>query len=124
MFVRAVCAAIAGLFLVSTLKQCKSDYAPAVTLCVCIYIITLCIDGFMTVYGSIAEEIMPIDGELSKALLKIVGISYMRSFVCGICNDYGQKSIAEKADIAARIAAVSVVAPHLIKVYVYIIKLL
>ncbi len=124
MFVRAVCAAIAGLFLVSTLKQCKSDYAPAVTLCVCIYIITLCIDGFMTVYGSIAEEIMPIDGELSKALLKIVGISYMRSFVCGICNDYGQKSIAVKADIAARIAAVSVVAPHLIKVYVYIIKLL
>ncbi len=124
MFARSICAAIAGVFLVSTLRQCKSDYAPAVTLCVCVYIITLCIDGFMTLCGGIAEEMIPIDSELTKSLLKIAGISYMRSFVCGICNDYGQKSIAEKADIAARIAAVSVVAPHLIKVYVYIIKLL
>lgn len=124
MFVRVMCAAISGLFLVSTLRQCKSDYAPAVTLCVCIYIITLCIDGFLTVYGGIADEVMPIDSELTKSLLKIVGISYMRGIVCGICNDYGQKSIAEKADVAARIAAVSVVAPHLIRVYVYIIKLL
>ena len=124
MFLRCVFSAVAGLFLVNTLRQCKSDYAPAITVCVCIYITLMCIESFLMMYTDITVNILPIDNGLTKPVLKIVGISYLRSFICGICNDYGQKSIAEKVDFAARIAAVSIVAPEIMKVFVYIIKLL
>lgn len=124
MFLRCVCAALAGLFLANTLRQCKSEFAPTVTICVCIYILSVCIDGFNVIFDSVTKDMLPIDETLAKSVLKIVGISYLKNFVCGICNDYGQKSIAEKVDFAARIAEVSIVAPEIIKVYVYIIKLL
>ncbi len=102
-------------FLVVILRQHRPEFAllaaAAAAAVVLVYII-----GALAPYFSEFLDMMNnagIKSEYFFAVLKAVGICYITRFCADLCRDFGQTSLADKAELAGRTALIVLSLPFL-----------
>ncbi len=98
--------AITAVILISILKTYMPQFVIPVTLAATILLLYLILDGLtysfryiLDIYQSLSSgrEYLPI-------ILKVLGIAYVTEFAVALCQDAGEKSIANKIELAGKIA--------------------
>ena len=87
------------------LKQSRPDIAMLLTIAGGIVIILMVLKEIAAIFGwfnTLAAK-TNIDSNIIKILIKILGIGYIAEFAASACEDAGNKSMAEKVVLAAKI---------------------
>lgn len=102
---------ILGLCIISAvlsivLKQHKQEYAFFISVCSAVFILSLILTKLLPAVEEIKLLISAsgIDTEYFKTALKALVIAYLTEFVANTCRDFGQSSLASKAELAGRTA--------------------
>ena len=117
---------IIGIIVINMIKQYCPEYAIIATVGVSICLLWVVLGKLSFLMDEIGDMkgSLNIDSKLSSDAAKLILIAYARKFGCDICCDFGYKSISDKVDVFARIAAGVVLIPQMHSLYVDIIKLL
>ena len=126
MLVKITLIGIFGIVIINMVRQYKSEYAVVAALAVAISMMFVLLELIGDVKKAFDNyvEAFALSGELVKGVFKITSIAYVRKFGCDISTDFGYKIIADKIDLAARLAVVIILFPEIMSLYVNIIKLL
>ena len=95
-------AAIAVIFL----KQYKAEYAVVVAAAAGVVVLLLMLSNIRSSV-LVFYELFAQNTQISyyfKVALKALGITYLTGFVADMCRDFGQTSLAAKAELAGRFA--------------------
>ena len=97
--------AISSVIIISLVKQFKPEFTIEVTICASIILLYFIIDGLSTgllyiteIYGNLSygKSYFPI-------IIKVLIISYVTEFAVSLCQDAGEKTIANKLELAGKI---------------------
>lgn len=126
MFYKIVLIAVTGIITVNIVKEFKSEFALPVSIAIGIVILKLLINEMYKIKSDIMILIsdMNIDSDIVLLCFEICALTIAKSFICNLCIDYGHRSIADKVDLAARIAMISLCIPWLKQLLININKLL
>lgn len=107
---------VCGVLLAVFLKQQKSDYALYVSLGAAICILLLAVSRLGSVIDSIQEirSVVNIDSSYVRALIKMIGITYVAEFASGICRDAGYASIGTQIEMFGKFSIMAVSMPVLL----------
>jgi stage III sporulation protein AD len=100
----AMIAAAVALFL----KQYKPEYSLIFSAVVCVSVMFF----LVTAVGSIKDSLSSffgtcdIDSDIFITVFKALGICYITDFAADLCKDFGQTSLAAKAELAGKISVV------------------
>lgn len=109
----AVC--LVALFPILLLKNFKIEYAAVVSVAAGVVIFLMLVGNIGAVIKGITD-ITEGQGSLSsylKTALKALGIAYITSFAADTCRDFGQTSLAAKAELAGKCAILILALPLL-----------
>ncbi len=109
----AVCLIV--LFPILLLKNFKIEYAAVISVAAGI-VIFLMLAGNIGVVLKGISELSEGGGNMSyylKTALKALGIAYITSFAADTCRDFGQTSLAAKAELAGKCAILMLALPLL-----------
>lgn len=95
-----------GAILTVIIKQYKPEYAIFTSIITTVIILSYVISIALPIISDIKTLLnkASISSQHLSILLKAVGICYLTQFVCDICKESGQLSIANKIEIAGKIA--------------------
>ena len=113
-------------FCVLVLKDIKSDMAMLLGIVGGLLIMLIVVDmltGIFAVFGEIASK-AGLGGEFLAIILKIVGLGFVIDFCAGVCEDTGNKMLAEKVVLGGKIAIMFVALPIVISLFDLIIGML
>ena len=87
------------------LKQVKPEYALICVIVGGIVLLIYILNSVTEVFGFFNKVVdkTGIDKGLFVTLLKIIGVGYLIEFTAGVCEDSGNKSIADKVVIAGKV---------------------
>lgn len=104
--VSIVAIGIVGAILTVIIKQYKPEYAIFISIITVAIIMSNVISIALPIISDIKSLLnkTSISFEHLSILLKAVGICYLTQFVCDICKESGQTAIANKIEIAGRVA--------------------
>ncbi len=126
MFYKIIIISVTGIIIINIIKEFKSEFALPVSIITGTVILKLIIQEIYVVKSDVMLLIsdMNIDSDIIKLCFEVCILTLAKNFICNLCNDYGHKSIADKVDLAARIAMISLCIPWLKQLLVNINKLL
>ena len=126
MLIKIILTALISIILINTLKQIKSEYALPLTIAVSLIMFGMIINEAYPVINYIKSltDSIKLENELLNTIIKVCIISYLKIFICNLCNDYGYKSISDKVDLAVRFTLIYLCIPWISKLYININKLL
>lgn len=96
---------VIGAIVALILKQYKPEFAVIVSLAagiVILFIVSEYIFEAVEVVTGISEK-TGIDNAMLSAVMKIIGVGYLTEFSSNICEDSGNKSIADKIALGGKI---------------------
>lgn len=107
---------LAGVFLAVFLKQQKQEYGLYIGLGCAICILLLAVDRLAVVMDSVKtlQELITVDGSYVKALIKMIGITYVAEFASGLCKDAGYSSIGNQIEIFGKFSIIAISMPILL----------
>ena len=116
-------AAIAGLtvaaaFLAVVLRQHKPEFALAVGLMAGIVILAVCLRKAAPALGSLSDLLnaASLPAEYGAALFKALGVCLLTQLASDACSDAGEKALAGRVELAARVTLFAMAAPLLTEV--------
>ena len=98
-----------------TVKQYKPEFAVIISTCAAIIIVLMVADYLfdaVTVLKNLTEK-SGIDSGLLSSVLKIIGIGYIAEFSAGVCEDAGNKNLADKLAFGGKVIILMVSLPVL-----------
>ena len=127
MFVFKICAIAILVTIISLiLKQNRPDISMLVTVAGGIILLIMIVRQMTSVFGwfDILATKTKLNSNIVSVLLKIVGIGYVAEFAATACEDAGNKSMAEKVALGAKIAILAMSIPILSNVIDTIVSVL
>lgn len=88
------------------IKQYKPEFAIFISIITAVIILSYIVSLTLPIISDIKSILSKtsVSFEYLSILLKSVGICYLTQFVCDICKDSGQTAIANKIELAGRVA--------------------
>ncbi|MDR3022316.1 MAG: stage III sporulation AC/AD family protein [Clostridiales bacterium] len=108
------------------LKDIRSDMAVYLSIFGGLIILLMVVEeltGIITVLNTIADK-AGLSGDFLSVILKIVGLGFVIDFSAGVCEDTGNKSLAEKIVLGGKISIMFVALPIVVSLFELITSLL
>ncbi len=115
-----------ALIIIIILKQYKPEFAVYVSILAGVIILALSlsqISGVINLLNDISSR-ANINGQFLGIILKITGIAILTEFAVSICQDSGEKSIANKIDIGGKAIIMTISLPIISSLLETILKVL
>lgn len=106
---------LAGVFLAVLLKQQKQEYAIYIGIGCGVCILFFAVERLSVVMGSVnqLQRLLAVDTSYIKALVKMIGITYVAEFASNLCQDAGYSSIGTQIEIFGKLSIVALSMPIL-----------
>ena len=106
---------LAGVFLTVLLKQQKQEYALYIGIGCGVCILFFAVERLSVVMGSVnqLQRLLAVDTSYIKALVKMIGITYVAEFASNLCQDAGYSSIGTQIEIFGKLSIVALSMPIL-----------
>ena len=106
---------IAAVFLALLLKKEKGELALLVGIAASVLIFGYTLSRISFILDFLRElmDTLPVDPALLKALLKMLGITYVADFSAPVCRAPGHGSVAEQIELVAKLSIVALSIPEL-----------
>lgn len=106
---------LAGVFLAVLLKQQKQEYALYIGIGCGVCILFFAVERLSVVMGSVnqLQRLLAVDTSYIKALIKMIGITYVAEFASNLCQDAGYSSIGTQIEIFGKLSIVALSMPIL-----------
>lgn len=107
---------LAGVILAVFLKQQKQEYGLYIGLGCALCILLLAVDRLSVVMDSVKtlQSFISVDGSYVKALIKMIGITYVAEFASGLCQDAGYASIGNQIEMFGKFSIIALSMPILL----------
>ena len=105
--------ALVSVIIINLVNKYNADFSVVATVVAGI-ILLVSIVGYFTDIIDRFEQIVNLTGindDIFSVVLKVVGLSYITQFSSDICKDFGVGSIAQKVELAGKIAIFTVALP-------------
>jgi stage III sporulation protein AD len=105
--------AIVGLLVVGLVRQASSEMATLLTMALGVVLLLWIVDSLGEAVRSLQDlaETARIQPEYIKAILKVVGISYIAGFSAQMCRDAGESALASKVELAGKVMILLIALP-------------
>ena len=115
-----------ALIIIVLLRQYKPEFAIYVTIITGVLILLLSISNISGVINLLKDisNRANINSEFLGIILKITGIAILTEFAVSICQDSGEKSIANKIDIGGKAIIITISLPIISSLLETILKVL
>ena len=106
---------IAAVFLALLLKKEKGELALLVGIAASVLIFGYTLSRISFILDFLRElmDTLPVDPALLKALLKMLGITYVADFSASVCREAGYGSVAGQIELFAQLSIVALSIPEL-----------
>ena len=106
---------IAAVFLALLLKKEKGELALLVGIAASVLIFGYTLSRISFILDFLRElmDTLPVDPALLKALLKMLGITYVADFSASVCREAGYGSVAGQSERFAKLSIVALSIPEL-----------
>lgn len=106
---------IAAVFLALLLKKEKGELALLVGIVASVLIFGYTLSRISFILDFLRElmDTLPVDPALLKALLKMLGITYVADFSASVCREAGYGSVAGQIELCAKLSIVALSIPEL-----------
>ena len=106
---------IAAVFLALLLKKEKGELALLVGIAASVLIFGYTLSSISFILDFLRElmDTLPVDPALLKALLKMLGITYVADFSASVCREAGYGSVAGQIKLFAKLSIVALSIPEL-----------
>lgn len=104
---------LAGAILTLMIRQHRPELAMMVSLATGLVVLAMVLDeafGLVATLKTMAAR-FSIDGDIFTTVLKIIGVAYIAEFGVQACNDAGEKGIASKVELGAKVIILAMCAP-------------
>lgn len=107
---------LAGVFLAVFLKQQKQEYALYIGLGCAVCILLLAVERLSVVMDSVKQlqSFISVDSSYVKALIKMIGITYVAEFASSLCQDAGYSSIGSQIEMFGKLSIIALSMPILL----------
>ena len=115
-----------ALIIIIILRQYKPEFAIYVSIIAGVLILLLSISNISGVINLLKDisNRANINSEFLGIILKITGIAILTEFAVSICQDSGEKSIANKIDIGGKVIIITISLPIISSLLETILKVL
>ena len=103
---------IAAVFLALLLKKEKGELALLVGIAASVLIFGYTLSRISFILDFLRDT-LPVDPALLKALLKMLGITYVADFSASVCREAGYGSVAGQIELFAKLSIVALSIPEL-----------
>lgn len=106
---------VAGTLLAVCLRQQKQEYGLYIGLgcTVCILLLSVERLSFVMEFFEKMKELVTVNDRYIKALVKMLGITYVAEFASGICQDAGYSSVGKQIEIFGKLSIIALSMPVL-----------
>ena len=96
---------IITVFCVLAIKDNRPDFALAVSMIGGIIILLFTLNYFLQIFAFFESVIalIGLDGQVIKALIKMIGVGYLAEFCASIAEESGQKSLSDKIVLGGKV---------------------
>ena len=117
---------LTALIVIIVLKQYKPEFAIYVSIVAGILILGLSLSSFSGIINLLKDisSRANINSKFLGIILKITGISILTEFAVSICQDTGEKAIANKIDIGGKVIIMTISLPIISSLLEAILKVL
>lgn len=117
---------LTALIIIIILKQYKPEFAIYISIVAGILILVLSISNLSGVINLLKDIVSraSINSKFLSIILKITGIAILTEFAVSICQDSGEKSIANKIDIGGKAIIITISLPIISSLLETILKVL
>ena len=107
---------LAGVLLAVFLRQQKQEYGLYIGLGCAVCILLLAVERLSVVMDSVKtlQSFVSVDGSYVKALIKMIGITYVAEFASGLCQDAGYGSIGNQIEMFGKFSIIALSMPILL----------
>ena len=111
--VKIAAAAMITCFLAVLLKQYKSEYAMAVTICGGVLIFLAVAPNLAQLLAGMRQfaDRTGIGAEMLTPAVKTIGIAYVTDYAAEMCRDAGESALAAKLEMAGKILMLAIALP-------------
>ncbi len=105
--------AVVAAVLCTVLKQCYPEYAAALSILTGVMLLAA-VFGFITPLYDFLKRIASVSGIRSDyfaAAMKVLGLCFVTALGSDVCKDIGQLSLANKVELAGRVAVLLALLP-------------
>lgn len=115
-----------ALIIIIILKQYKPEFAIYVSIIAGVLILLLSISNISGVINLLKDisNRANVNSEFLGIILKITGIAILTEFAVSICQDSGEKAIANKIDIGGKVIIITISIPIISSLLETILKVL
>lgn len=113
MILKVIGVSMLTLVIVQILKKEKEDIALIIAIFASVLIMIYCFSTLAKVVTLVYDliEKTSIDKRYLEIIIKIIGIAYITSFACDICQDADSKLLASKVEFAGKVTIISLSIP-------------
>lgn len=106
---------LGGVLLAIFLKQQKQEYGIYIGLGCAVCILLFAVERLSTVMDSVKQlqTVISVDGSYIKALVKMIGITYVAEFASNLCQDAGYSSIGNQIEMFGKLSIIALSMPIL-----------
>lgn len=117
---------LTALIVIIVLKQYKPEFAIYVSIVAGILILGLSLSSFSRIINLLKDisSRANINSKFLGIILKITGIAILTEFAVSICQDTGEKAIANKIDIGGKVIIMTISLPIISSLLEAILKVL
>lgn len=107
---------LAGVLLAVFLKQQKQEYGMYIGIGCAVCILLLSLDRLAVVLDSVKtlQSFVSVDGSYVKALIKMLGITYVAEFAAELCRDAGYGTIGNQIEMFGKFSIIALSLPILL----------
>lgn len=118
--------AITATLLVIVLKNKNPVFAAVTALAATVIMAGYTISALGDIFKDFTDlfEVGGIDTAYGKSIIKVIGIAYFTEIVSALCRDAGETAIAQKLDLAGRVAVLMLTVPAVSQLMTVIIEAL
>lgn len=108
-------AGIIGVLFAVQLKSVRPEYATYLGMATCVILFFYGISRLSFVVDTLRsiQNYIPISDVYIKALLKIIGVTYIAEFCASICKDAGYQSVAGQIEVVGKLVILALSMPVL-----------
>lgn len=107
---------LGGVLLAVFLKQQKQEYALYIGLGCAVCILLFAVERLGAVMDSVKQlqSFISVDSSYIKALIKMIGITYVAEFASSLCQDAGYSSIGNQIEMFGKLSIIVLSMPILL----------
>ncbi|NLU42523.1 MAG: stage III sporulation protein AD [Firmicutes bacterium] len=105
--------AIVGLLVIGLVRQASPEMATLLSMTLGVVLLLWIVDSLAQAVTSLQDLAARarIQPEYIKAILKVVGISYIAGFSAQMCRDAGESALASKVELAGKVMILLIALP-------------